>query len=112
MLYFVKFISSSYWLFMALDRGMESSFDFSVTTNSFCAIALIVIILTSLAYSCNQCADNTQKIGVLIHKIEIDVNDDKLNDLVGLMWLIILTVAINFHSTRFESSHFKSFRTR
>lgn len=43
----------------------------------------IVIILTSMAYSCYQCAESGQHCGVQIHKIERDINNDLQNALVS-----------------------------
>lgn len=78
--YFIEFTSNGYWLFLALENVMDRS----IATQSLCSIFPIVIILTSMAYSCYQCAENAQHTGVLIHKIERDINNDLQNALVSL----------------------------
>lgn len=77
--YFIEFTSNAYWLFLAL----ENVLDHSVATQSLCSIFPIVLILTSMDYSCYQCAENAQHTGVLIHKIERDINNDLQNALVN-----------------------------
>lgn len=40
-----------------------------------------------MAYSCYECAENAQQTGVLIHKIERDINNDLQNALVRKIYL-------------------------
>lgn len=40
-----------------------------------------------MAYSCYECAENAQHTGVLIHKIERDINNDLQNALVRKIYL-------------------------
>lgn len=76
--YFIEFTSNGYWLFLALEHVLDQS----IATQSLCSIFPIVVILTSMAYSCYECAENAQHTGVLIHKIERDINNDLQNALV------------------------------
>lgn len=77
--YFIEFTSNGYWLFLAL----ENVLDRSIATQSLCSIFPIIIILTSMAYSCYQSAESAQHTGVLIHKIERDISNDLQNALVS-----------------------------
>jgi hypothetical protein len=83
--YFIEFTSNGYWLFLALENVLHQS----IATQSLCSIFPIVIILTSMAYSCYQCAENAQNTGVLIHKIERDIKNDLQNSLV-IMGLVMM----------------------
>lgn len=76
--YFIEFTSNGYWLFLALIQSLDTSF----TIFSLCSLFPIVIVLTAFAYSCYQCSENAQQTGVLIHKIERDINNDLQNALV------------------------------
>ena len=76
--YFIEFTSNGYWLFLALENVLHPS----IATQSLCSIFPIVIILTAMAYSCYQSAENSQHTGVLIHKIERDINNELQNSLV------------------------------
>lgn len=77
--YFIEFTSNGYWLFLALIQSLDDSF----TIFSLCSLFPIVIVLTAFAYSCYQCSENAQQTGVLIHKIERDINNDLQNALVS-----------------------------
>lgn len=77
--YFIEFTSNGYWLFLALIQSSDISF----TIFSLCSLFPIVIVLTAFAYSCYQCSENAQQTGVLIHKIERDINNDLQNALVS-----------------------------
>lgn len=77
--YFIEFTSNGYWLFLALIQSLDTSF----VIFSLCSLFPIVIVLTAFAYSCYQCSENAQQTGVLIHKIERDINNDLQNALVS-----------------------------
>jgi hypothetical protein len=106
--YFIEFTSNGYWLFLAL----EDVLDRSVGNQSLCSIFPITIILTAMAYSCYQCAENAQHTGVLIHKIERDINNDLQNALVRTKLIDHLMIPKSFYVHRFASSRFKSFTSR
>lgn len=53
-----------------------------------------------MAYSCYQCAENAQHTGVLIHKIERDINNDLQNALVTFEKLRYTKVKNNFPQIR------------
>lgn len=76
--YFIEFTSNGYWLFLALENLVEKS----IATQSLCSIIPIIILMMTMAYSCYQCSEGAQKTGVLIHKIERDINNDLQNALV------------------------------
>lgn len=77
--YFIEFTSNGYWLFLALENLLEHSF----AIQSLCSILPIAILLTIMANSCFNCSENAQQLGVLIHKIERDINSDLQNALVS-----------------------------
>jgi hypothetical protein len=84
--YFIEFTSNGYWLFLALVQNQDKS----IAILSLCSIFPIVILLTVFAYSCYQCSENAQQTGVLIHKIERDINNDLQNALVNLIQLNLI----------------------
>ncbi|CRL06940.1 CLUMA_CG019782, isoform A [Clunio marinus] len=100
--YFIEFTSNGYWLFLAL----ENLLDRSIAIQSLCSIFPIVIILTTMAYSCHRCSENSQQTGVLIHKIERDINNDLQNALIREFSLQIIHEPIEISANGFFNINF------
>ncbi|CAO1377222.1 unnamed protein product [Diamesa hyperborea] len=100
--YFIEFTSNGYWLFLALENVLDDS----IATQSLCSIFPIVIILTLLAFSCYRCSENAQRTGVLIHKIERDINNDLQNALIREMSLQIIHEPIVISANGFFNINF------
>lgn len=87
---------------------MENLLEKSIAIQSICSILPIITLLLSMTISCFQCSESAKQTGVLIHKIERDINNDLQNALVCLKKFLykfnnILT------QIRLESSHCKLF---
>ncbi|XP_070501511.1 putative gustatory receptor 2a [Chironomus tepperi] len=100
--YFIEFTSNGYWLFLALENLLEHSF----AIQSLCSIFPIAILLTTMANSCFNCSENAQQLGVLIHKIERDINSDLQNALIREFSLQLIHEPITITANGFFSINF------
>ncbi|KAG5678830.1 hypothetical protein PVAND_008464 [Polypedilum vanderplanki] len=100
--FFIEFTSNGYWLFLALEKVLEDS----IATQSVCSMLPITILLTTMAYSCFQCSAKAQQTGVLIHKIERDINNDLQNALIREFSLQLIHEPIEISANGFFSINF------